>query len=170
MRAFGQGKFVRVYDRQGKLDKCTLCQGKLVEEALSRKTCRGSIVKENLSRKHCQGKLVEEALSRKTCRGSIVKENLSRKHCQGKLVEEALSRKTCQEKNLLVCKGGFPLGEIFRPNRNFLLSYKHSDGTKQKSFEFEPGLNLNNRNFGSIEKFRLVENRLNKGLYSINIF
>jgi hypothetical protein len=33
--------------------------------------------------------------------------------------------------------GGFPLGEIFRPNRNFLLSYKHSDGTKQKSFEFE---------------------------------
>jgi hypothetical protein len=34
-------------------------------------------------------------------------------------------------------KGGFPLGEIFRPNRNFLLSYKHSDGTKQKSFEFE---------------------------------
>jgi hypothetical protein len=34
-------------------------------------------------------------------------------------------------------KGGFPLGEIFRPNRNFLLSYKHSDGTNQKSFEFE---------------------------------
>jgi hypothetical protein len=34
-------------------------------------------------------------------------------------------------------KGGFPLSEIFRPNRNFLLSYKHSDGTKQKSFEFE---------------------------------
>ena len=141
MRAFGQGKFVRVYDRQGKLDKCP----------------------------HCQGKLVEEALSRKTCRGSIVKENLSRKHCQGKLVEEALSRKTCQEKNLLVCKGGFPLGEIFRPNRNFLLSYKHSDGTKQKSFEFEPGLNLNHGNFGSIGKFRPVENRL-KGLYSINIF
>jgi hypothetical protein len=25
-------------------------------------------------------------------------------------------------------------------------------------------LNLNNRNFGSIEKFRLVENRLNKTL------
>ena len=34
-------------------------------------------------------------------------------------------------------KGGFPLSEIFRPNRNFLLSYKHSDGTNQKSFEFE---------------------------------
>jgi hypothetical protein len=34
-------------------------------------------------------------------------------------------------------KGGFPLGEIFRLNRNFLLSYKHSGGTKQKSFEFE---------------------------------
>jgi hypothetical protein len=85
---------------------------------------------------------------------------LSRKHYQGKLVEEALSRKTCQEKNLLVCKGGFALSEIFRPNRNFLLSYKHSDGTKQKSFEFEPGLNLNHGNFGSIEKFRPVENRL----------
>jgi hypothetical protein len=28
-------------------------------------------------------------------------------------------------------KGGFPLGEIFRPNRNFLLSYKHSDGTTE---------------------------------------
>jgi hypothetical protein len=53
-------------------------------------------------------------------------------------------------------KGGFPLGEIFRPNRNFLLSYKHSDGSKQKSFEFEQ------------YKFRFdrkisptVENRLN---------
>jgi hypothetical protein len=36
-------------------------------------------------------------------------------------------------------KGGFPLGEIFRPNRNLLLSWsrKLSDGTKQKSFEFE---------------------------------
>jgi hypothetical protein len=34
-------------------------------------------------------------------------------------------------------EGGFPLGEIFRPNRNFLFSYKHSEGTKQKSFEFE---------------------------------
>jgi hypothetical protein len=34
-------------------------------------------------------------------------------------------------------QGGFPLGEIFQPNRNFLLSYKHSDGTNQKSFEFE---------------------------------
>ena len=34
-------------------------------------------------------------------------------------------------------KGGFPLGKIFRPNRDFFLSYKHSDGTKQKSFEFE---------------------------------
>jgi hypothetical protein len=34
-------------------------------------------------------------------------------------------------------KGSFPLGEIFRPNRNFLLYYKHSDVTDQKSFEFE---------------------------------
>jgi hypothetical protein len=39
--------------------------------------------------------------------------------------------------NISELKGGFPLGEIFRPNRNFLLSYKHSDGTNQKSFEFE---------------------------------
>jgi hypothetical protein len=38
---------------------------------------------------------------------------------------------------LLSIKGGFPLGQIFRPNRNFLLSYKHSDETKQKSFGFE---------------------------------
>jgi hypothetical protein len=43
----------------------------------------------------------------------------------------------CLVGDLSACNGGFPLGEIFRPNRNFLLSYKHADGTKQKSFEFE---------------------------------
>ena len=48
------------------------------------------------------------------------------------------SRRVAESRPVCVgLKGGFPPGEIFRPNRNFLLSYKHSDGTKQQSFEFE---------------------------------
>ena len=43
-----------------------------------------------------------------------------------------------KSKKITIVKArGFPLGEIFRPNRHFLLSYKHSDGTNKKSFEFE---------------------------------
>jgi hypothetical protein len=121
MPVFGQGKCVRVYGRQGKLDKCIrntsrkTCQGKLVKENLSRKTCQGKLVKENLSRKTCQGKLVKEyfygfdkqkaTLAWDKCLTTFLahkQQNLSRKNCwpyvytrESKLVKGNLSRKTC---------------------------------------------------------------------------
>jgi hypothetical protein len=49
-------------------------------------------------------------------------------------------------------KGGFPLGEIFRPNRNFSLFHELSSRTNCKKTK---------RNFVSVEKFRLVESGLN---------
>ena len=58
--------------------------------------------------------------------------------------------RTHKSKPLNRAKGGFPLGEIFRPNRNFLLSYKHSGGQVELNRNL---LNLNNRNFRSIENF-----------------
>ena len=49
-------------------------------------------------------------------------------------------------------KGGFPLSEIFRPNRNFSLFHELSSRTNCKKTK---------RNFVSVEKFRLVESGLN---------
>ena len=48
-------------------------------------------------------------------------------------------------------KGGFPRGEIFRPNRNFSLFHELSSRTNCKKTK---------RNFVLVEKFRLVESGL----------
>jgi hypothetical protein len=52
-------------------------------------------------------------------------------------------------------EGGFPLGEIFRPGIEIFFCLTSTRKELNRNL-----LNLNNRNFGSIEKFRLVENRL----------
>ena len=58
-------------------------------------------------------------------------------------------------------KGGFPLGEIFRPNRNFSLFHELSSRTNYKKTK---------RNFVSVEKFRLVESGLKGGFPLGEIF
>jgi hypothetical protein len=78
MPVFGQGQFVRVYGRQGKLDKCTIEKyfydfGKQ-KAAIPCTQATTELVKENLSKKTCQGKLVDRT-------HKLVKRNLSRKKC-----------------------------------------------------------------------------------------
>ena len=58
-------------------------------------------------------------------------------------------------------KGGFPLSEIFRPNRNFSLFHELSSRTNCKKTK---------RNFVSVEKFRLVESGLKAQFHEAEFF
>ena len=62
------------------------------------------------------------------------------------------------------CKGSFPLGEIFRSNRNLYCS-------NSKDFCLVPVSACKTKeNLDSIEEFRLLENRFNIQLLSRDLF